>query len=140
MKQKKKDPFHGGKSHMSCFKKIIKNDNKKNYKNDINTWLAKAWTAIDSLSVIWKSDRTDKIKHSCFQAAVISILLFGWNTKTLTKRTEKKLDSKFTRMLRAVLYWRQHRSCTGTYHPSRKLSKFDKPDMWDTVGEVRKNS
>ena len=30
---------------------------------DINTWLAKAWTAINRLSVIWKSDLTDKIKH-----------------------------------------------------------------------------
>ena len=35
------------------------------WKTDINTWLAKAWTAIDSLSVIWKSDLTDKIKRSC---------------------------------------------------------------------------
>ena len=26
---------------------------------DNNTWLAKAWTAVDWLSVIWKSDRTD---------------------------------------------------------------------------------
>ena len=33
--------------------------------NDINTWLAKAWTAIDWLTVIWKSDRADKIK-CCF--------------------------------------------------------------------------
>ena len=32
----------------------------------INTWLAKAWTAIDKLSVIWKSDLTDKIKRSFF--------------------------------------------------------------------------
>ena len=31
---------------------------------DINTRLAKAWTATDKLSVIWKSDLTDKIKHS----------------------------------------------------------------------------
>ena len=31
---------------------------------DINTRLAKAWTAIDRLSVIWKSDLTDKIKRS----------------------------------------------------------------------------
>ena len=44
-------------------------------RNDINTWLAKAWTAIDRLSVIWKSDLTDKIKYSCFQAAVESITL-----------------------------------------------------------------
>ena len=31
--------------------------------NDINMQLAEAWTAIDSLSVIWKSDLTDKIKQ-----------------------------------------------------------------------------
>ena len=30
--------------------------------NDINTRLAKAWTAIDRLSVVWKSDLSDKIK------------------------------------------------------------------------------
>ena len=26
---------------------------------------------------------------------------------------------------------------TATYHLSRKLSKLDEPDMWDTAGEVR---
>ena len=31
-----------------------------------------AWTAIDRLSVIWKSDLTDKMKKSFFQAAVVS--------------------------------------------------------------------
>ena len=44
---------------------------------DINKWQAKAWTAIDKLSVIWKSDLTNKIKHSFSQAAVVSILLHG---------------------------------------------------------------
>ena len=33
---------------------------------DINTQLAKTWTAIDRLSVIWKSDLTNKMKHSFF--------------------------------------------------------------------------
>ena len=33
---------------------------------EINTWLVKAWTANDRLSVIWKSDLTDKIKRSFF--------------------------------------------------------------------------
>ena len=70
---------------------------------DINTWLAKAWTAIDRLSVIWKSDLTDKIKRSFFQAAVVSILLYGCTTWTLTKRMEKKVDGNYTRMLRAIL-------------------------------------
>ena len=39
-------------------------------KIDINMQLAKAWTAIDRLSVIWKSDLTDKIKHSFFQVSI----------------------------------------------------------------------
>ena len=70
----------------------------------------KAWTAINRLSIIWKSDRTDKMKRSFFQAAVASILLYGCTTWTLTKRLEKKLDSNYTRMLRAILNksWRQH--------------------------------
>ena len=77
---------------------------------DINTCLAKAWTAIVRLSVIWKSDLTDKIKRSSFQAAVVLILLYGCTTWTLTKRMEKKLDGNYTRMLRAILNksWRQH--------------------------------
>ena len=77
---------------------------------DIDTWLAKAWTATDWLSVIWKSDLTDKMKCSFFQAAVVSIMLFGCTTWTLTKRMEKKLDGNYTRMLRAILNnsWRQH--------------------------------
>ena len=59
---------------------------------DIETRLTKAWTAIDRLSIIWKSDLTDKMKRSFFQAAVVSILLYGCTTWMLTKRLEKKLD------------------------------------------------
>ena len=77
---------------------------------DIDTQLTKAWTAIDRLSIIWKSDLTDKMKRSFFQAAVVSILLYGCTTWTLTKRLERRLDGNYTRMLRAVLNksWRQH--------------------------------
>ena len=76
---------------------------------DIDT-LTKAWTAIDKLSIIWKSDLTDKMKRSFFQAAVVSILLYECTTWMLTKRLEKKLDGNYTRMLRAILNksWRQH--------------------------------
>ena len=68
------------------------------------------WTAINRLSTIWKSDLTDKMKRSFFQAAVTSILLYGCTTWTLTKRLEKKLDGNYTRMLRAILNksWQQH--------------------------------
>ena len=53
---------------------------------------------------------TDKMKRSFFQAAVVSILLYGCTTWTLTKRLGKKLDGNYTRMLRAILNksWQQH--------------------------------
>ena len=49
------------------------------------------------------------MKRSFFQAAVVTILLYGCTTWTLTKRLEKKLDGNYTRMLRAILNksWRQ---------------------------------
>ena len=77
---------------------------------NIDTRLTKAWTAIDRLSIIRKSDLTDKMKRSFFQAAVVSILLYGCTTWTLTKRLKNKLDGNYTRMLRAILNksWRQH--------------------------------
>ena len=46
---------------------------------------------------------TDKTKHRFFQAAVVSILLYGCTTWTLTKLMEKKLDGNYTRMLQAIL-------------------------------------
>ena len=77
---------------------------------DIDTQLMKAWTAINRLSIIWKSDLTDKMKRSFFQAAIVSILLYECTTWTLTKWLEKKLDGNYTRMQRAILNksWRQH--------------------------------
>ena len=77
---------------------------------DIDTRLTKAWTAIDKLSMIWKSDLTDKMKRSFFLAAVVLILLYGCTTWTLTKRLEKKLDGNYTRMLWPILNksWQQH--------------------------------
>ena len=69
---------------------------------DFNTRLAKSWTALDRLSVTWKSDLNDEIKRS---------------TWTLTKRTEKELDGNYTRMLQAILNqsWRQHQTKQQLY-------------------------
>ena len=84
---------------------------------DIDTRLTKVWTAINWLSVIWKSDLTNKMKRSFFQAAVVSILLYGCTTWTLTKRMEKKLEGNYTRMLRVILNksWGQHRTKQQLY-------------------------
>ena len=79
--------------------------------------IIKAWTAIDRISVIWKSDLTDRIKCSFFQAAVVSILLYRCITWMLTKRIEKKFDGNYIRMLRVILNksWRQHHTKQQLY-------------------------
>ena len=85
---------------------------------DIDTRLTKAWTAINKISIIWKSDLTDK-------AAVVSILLYGCITWTLTKRLEKKLDGNYTRILRAILNtsWRQHPTSYQLYDHQPPITK-----------------
>ena len=100
---------------------------------DVNTRLAKAWTDIDRLSVIWKSDLIDKMKRGFFQAAVVSILLYGCTTWTLTKRMEKKLDGIYTRMLPAILNksWRQHPTKCGNLL-SILLRCSARPHEWGT--------
>ena len=109
---------------------------------DNDTRLTKAWTAIDRLSIIWKSDLTDKMKRSFFQAVVVLILLYGCTTWILTKRLKQKLDGNYTRMLRAILNksWQQHPQDTNymaTCLLSWKLYKLDEPDTQDTAGEAR---
>ena len=108
--------------------------------NDINTQLAKARKALDSLSAIWKSGLTDN-EAQFFQAAVVSILLYGCTTWTLNKRLSVISRECFEH------YWTspgantpQSSNYTATYHLSRKLSKLDESDTQDTAGEVRTNS
>ena len=62
--------------------------------SDINMHLVKARTAIDSLSIIWKSDLSDGIKWLCEYGCI------PW---TLTKHIEKKLDCNSITILRAIL-------------------------------------
>ena len=86
------------------------------HKHSMENWqLGKIQTCIKvhfivKIDILWQLDLTDKMKRSFFQAAVVSILLYGCTTWTLTKRLERKLDGNYTRMLRAVLNksWRQH--------------------------------
>ena len=94
---------------------------------DINTRLTKAWTAIDMLSIIWKSELTDKIKCNFFQAAAVSILLYGCTTWTLTKRLENKLDVNYTRMLRAIL------NKSRRQHPTRHQLYGHLPPITKTI-------
>ena len=84
---------------------------------------------------IWKSDLTDKMKHSFFQVAVMSILLHGCTTWTQTKRLEKKLDGNYTRMLRAILNrsWQQHPTWRQLYGHLPPITKTIQADMLKTI-------
>ena len=65
------------------------------------------------------------MKRSFFQAAVVSILLYGCTTWTLTKRLEKKLDGNYTRMLRVILNksWQQHPTRNQLYGHLQPITK-----------------
>ena len=69
--------------------------------------------------------QTDKMKRSFFRAAIVSILLYGCTTWTLTKRLEKKLDGNYTIMLRAILNksWRQHTTKQQLYGHLPSITK-----------------
>ena len=60
---------------------------------------------------------TDKRKRGFFQVVVVSILLYGCTTWTLTKYMEIKLDGNYKRMLRVILNksWRQRPSKQQLY-------------------------
>ena len=45
--------------------------------NDINVQLGKAWTAIEMLSIIVKSNLSGKIKCNFFPAADLTIVFYG---------------------------------------------------------------
>ena len=68
------------------------------------------------------------------------VLLYGWTTWTITKRLVEKLDGVCFDQVQEIVRILQNSSCTATYLPSHKPSKYDKQDTLGTDGEVRKNS
>ena len=57
--------------------------------SSVNIRLAKVWISIDSLSIIWVSNLSDKIKWDFFKAVAVSVLLYRCTIWTLTKRAEE---------------------------------------------------
>ena len=123
-----------GKSLKLVDKFIYLGSNVASTENYINTRLTKASTAIDWLLVIWKSDKSDKIKRSFFSKKRSCQYYYmdapHWRWQSIWR-----------------MYWTnpggnilQNSSCTAIYPPSQKPSGLDEPDMQDTAGEVNTNS
>ena len=106
---------------------------------DVIIHLVKIWTATDNLSILWKSDLSDKIKWDFFQVGTVSVLLYGCTIGTLAKYIEKKLEGNSTRMLRAVLNksWKQHPTKQQLYGhlPPILQTINDEQDIQDSVPE-----
>ena len=87
----------------------------------VQTWTELNWNINDL------STHTDRMKRCFFQVAVVSILLNGCTTGTLTKCMEKKLDGNYTRMLRAILI----KSCRE--HPIKQQLYGHLPPITKTI-------
>ena len=59
---------------------------------------------------IWQSKLSRELKIKLFQATVVSILLYGSETWTISNTLAKRIDGCFTRMLRMALNisWKAH--------------------------------
>ena len=91
---------------------------------DFNKRKALAWSAVNKLERVWKSNMTKSLKIRFFRALVESILLYNSETWTLTQAMENKIDGLYTKLLRRVLNvsWRDHMSNKELYGDLPPLS------------------
>ena len=86
---------------------------------DIDTRLTKAWTAINRLSIIWKSDLIDKMKRSFFQTAAVWMHYMDAN-KTAGEEARRQLHKNAASNLEQVLAATAHKTPTirqpASYH------------------------
>ena len=67
---------------------------------DVSTRIALAWAASRKLENLWISDLAKEQKLKIFVACVESVLLYGCECWTLTRKIERKLDGTYTKLLR----------------------------------------
>ena len=91
---------------------------------DIKTRKAQAWSACNKMKEIWRSNMNNDMKKRLFTITVESVLLYGCESWTMTKSTEKILDGTYTRLLRSALNisWRDHITNKELYGSLPKVS------------------
>ena len=91
---------------------------------DMNIRIGQAWQALNKMEKIWDSNLSRFLKIQFFRATVESVLLYGAETWTLTKKMINRLDGTYTRMLRAVLCvsWKDHMTNHDLYGNFPKIT------------------
>ena len=76
-----------------------------------------AWSAMNKMDVVWKSNFSRETKIRLFRATIESVLLYGCETWTLKKTLEKAIDGCYTRMIRKAfnISWRQRMTNKDLY-------------------------
>lgn len=115
--------------------------NIRSTKKDIDIRKAKAWKALDGLTVIWKSSLSDHLKRGFFRAVVESVLTYGSSTWTLTRQQEKSLDGTYTRLLRAALNvsWKKHVTNKSLYGHLSPISVVIRERRLKLAGHLWRN-
>ena len=90
----------------------------------METRIGQAWKALNKMDKIWNSTLQDNVKIGFFRATLESVLLYGAETWTLTKKMNDRLDGTYTKMLRVVLgvSWRDHMTNKELYGSLEKVS------------------
>ena len=74
--------------------------------------IGSAWSALNKLTPIRKSNLDVFIKRELFRATIESVLTYSPQARTLTKSLENKLNGAYTRVLRAALNVHRSQSVT----------------------------
>ena len=77
--------------------------------SDINMYLAKAWTAIKRLLIIWKSDLSDKIKHNFFELR-LSQFYYMDADKVYREKARQELHNNATSYIEPILEATSHKT------------------------------
>ena len=82
---------------------------------DMEIRIGQAWSALNKMEKVWKSNLQNHLKVSFFRATVESV--YGAESWTLTGKMSDRLDGTYTRMLRAVLgvSWKEHKTNKELY-------------------------
>ena len=87
---------------------------------DMNIRIGQAWSALNKMMKVWKSNLQSHLRVGFFRATVESVLLYGAECWTMTGKMRNRLDGTYTRMLRAVLEFpgrsiKPTKNCTATF-------------------------
>jgi hypothetical protein len=97
----------------------------RNSFKDISVRIADAWLAATKMRNIWKSHLDEDLKRQFFNSTVVSILLYGCETWSLTNTLEQRINGSYTKLLRYAMgvSWIDHVTNATLYGNFPKITR-----------------